>query len=62
MPVARPDALPELAAILTAELKGILTGAGRIHEQMMAGAGLEVGLAAVDAARGSPARAPRRKD
>jgi len=37
VPVARPDALPELAAILTAELKGILTGASAIHGQMMAG-------------------------
>ncbi len=37
VPVARPDALPELASILTSELKGILTGASRIHEQMMAG-------------------------
>ncbi len=37
VPVARPDALPELAAILTAELKGILTGASQIHAQMMAG-------------------------
>jgi hypothetical protein len=37
VPVARPDALPELAAILTSELKGILTGASRIHDQMMAG-------------------------
>ena len=37
VPVARPDALPELARILTSELKGILTGAGRIHEQMMTG-------------------------
>lgn len=37
VPVARPEALPELAAILTAELKGILTGASRIHAQMMSG-------------------------
>ena len=37
VPVARPEALPDLAAILTSELKGILTGASRIHEQMMAG-------------------------
>ena len=37
VPVARPDTLPELATILTAELKGILIGAGRIHGQMMAG-------------------------
>jgi hypothetical protein len=37
VPVARPEALPELAAILTAELQGILTGASRIHDQMLAG-------------------------
>jgi hypothetical protein len=37
VPVARPEALPELAAILTAELKGILTGASQIHAQMMTG-------------------------
>lgn len=37
VPVASSDALSELAAILTAELKGILTGASQIHAQMMAG-------------------------
>ena len=37
VPVARPEALPELAAILTAELKGILTGASQSHAQMMSG-------------------------
>ena len=37
VPVARPEALPELATILTAELKGILTGASQIHAQMMSG-------------------------
>ena len=37
VPVARPETLAELATILTAELKGILTGAGRIHAQMVAG-------------------------
>ena len=37
VPVARPETLAELATILTAELKGILIGAGRIHAQMMAG-------------------------
>lgn len=37
VPVARPETLAELATILTAELKGILIGAGRIHGQMMAG-------------------------
>ena len=60
MPVARPDALPELALILTSELKGILTGAGRIHEQMMAGAGLEVGFAAVGGPGLAGASAPRK--
>jgi hypothetical protein len=38
VPVASSEALPELAAILTAELKGILSGASQIHAQMMAGA------------------------
>jgi len=37
VPVARPEALVELASILTAELKGILAGATQIHAQMMAG-------------------------
>ena len=37
VPVASHDALGELAAILTAELKGILAGASQIHAQMMAG-------------------------
>ncbi len=37
VPVARPEALPELAAILTGELSGILTGASRIYDQMVAG-------------------------
>ena len=37
VPVARPDALAELAAILTAELSGILTGASQIYDQMVAG-------------------------
>jgi hypothetical protein len=37
VPVARPEALPELAEILTAELQGILIGASRIHDQMLAG-------------------------
>ena len=35
--VARPEALPELAAILTGELAGILTGASQIYEEMVAG-------------------------
>ena len=37
VPVARPEALPELAAILTGELSGILTGASQIYDQMIAG-------------------------
>ncbi len=37
VPVARPEALPELAAILTLELTGILTGASAIYGQMVAG-------------------------
>jgi len=37
VPVARPEALTELATILTSELKGILAGATQIHAQMMAG-------------------------
>jgi len=37
VPVASPEALDELAAILTTELKGILIGASRIHDQMISG-------------------------
>jgi hypothetical protein len=37
VPVARPEALPDLAGILTSELLGILLGASRIHDQMMSG-------------------------
>jgi hypothetical protein len=37
VPVARPEALDELAAILTSELKGILVGASRIHDEMLSG-------------------------
>jgi hypothetical protein len=37
VPVAHPEALEELAAILTTELKGILIGAGQIHDQMISG-------------------------
>lgn len=37
VPVARPEALADLAAVLTAELSGILTGAGHIYEQMLSG-------------------------
>ena len=38
VPVARPEALEELARILTTELMGILVGASRIHDQMISGA------------------------
>jgi hypothetical protein len=34
VPVARPEALKELAAVLTSELSGILAGASQIYEQM----------------------------
>ena len=37
VPVAGPDSLPELEAILTAELKGILAGASQVHDQMIGG-------------------------
>ncbi|HEY3203285.1 MAG TPA: hypothetical protein VGL03_06450 [Thermoanaerobaculia bacterium] len=37
VPVARPEALAELASILTSELKGILVGANRIYDQMTSG-------------------------
>ncbi len=37
VPVAHSEALPELAQILTSELRGILTGAGQIHDQMIDG-------------------------
>lgn len=37
VPVAHSDALPELAGILTSELKGILIGAAQIHDQMIDG-------------------------
>lgn len=34
VPLANPDSLPELERLLTSELKGILTGASQMHEQM----------------------------
>jgi hypothetical protein len=37
VPVARAEALPDLAHILTSELLGILSGASRIHDQMLSG-------------------------
>jgi len=35
VPVARPEALADLATILTAELSGILAGASQIYAQMV---------------------------
>jgi hypothetical protein len=37
VPVANPESLDELEKLLTAELRGILTGASRIHDEMMSG-------------------------
>ena len=37
VPIAGPEALPELEKVLTAELKGILAGASAIHEEMVSG-------------------------
>jgi hypothetical protein len=34
VPLADPASLPELERMLTAELKGILTGASQMHEKM----------------------------
>jgi hypothetical protein len=35
VPVANPESLPELEKLLTSELRGILTGASRIHDEMV---------------------------
>jgi hypothetical protein len=35
VPVAAPDTLGELETVLTAELKGILAGASRVHDEMV---------------------------
>jgi hypothetical protein len=35
VPVAGPDSLLELEAVLTAELKGILAGASKVHDEMI---------------------------
>ncbi len=35
VPVASPESLPELEAVLTAELKGILAGASKVHDEMI---------------------------
>ncbi len=37
VPVGDPASLPELEKALTRELKGILTGASRVHEEMIQG-------------------------
>ena len=37
VPVAGPDSVRELETVLTFELKGILAGASRIHEEMVQG-------------------------
>jgi hypothetical protein len=37
VPIAAAESLAELEKLLTAELKGILTGASQIHEQMISG-------------------------
>ena len=44
VPVARTEALPDLAGILTSELLGILSGASRIHDQMMDGEDWKSGI------------------
>jgi len=35
VPVASPDSLAELEAILTAELKGIVAGSSKVHDEMI---------------------------
>jgi hypothetical protein len=37
VPIANPETLPELRKLLTTELRGILTGASQMYEQMLAG-------------------------
>jgi hypothetical protein len=37
VPIASEDAIPELEKLLTKELVGILTGASRIHDEMISG-------------------------
>jgi hypothetical protein len=37
VPVAGPDSLPDLEAVLTSELKGILAGADHVHDEMVRG-------------------------
>ncbi len=35
VPVARPESLSDLEGLLTAELKGILAGAERVHQELL---------------------------
>lgn len=35
VPLASPDALPELETFLTIELRGILAGADRVHQEIL---------------------------
>lgn len=37
VPVSGPGSLDELESVLTSELKGILAGASRVHEEMIRG-------------------------
>ena len=37
VPVGNPSSLPELEKVLTSELKGILAGASRVHDEMISG-------------------------
>lgn len=37
IPITSPDVVPELEKLLTVELKGILSGASRFHDQMVTG-------------------------
>jgi len=37
VPVGDPAFLPELEKVLTSELKGILAGASRVHDEMLRG-------------------------
>jgi hypothetical protein len=37
IPITDPEAVPELEKLLTSELKGILAGASRVHDEMVMG-------------------------
>lgn len=37
VPIADPSSIPDLERVLTRELVGILTGASRVHEEMVTG-------------------------